>query len=285
MELVKYETLISSIDLGSFTKASELLGYTPSGISHMMNHLEDELGFPLLLRSKTGVVPTRECERLLPTLREIVRQNKQLNQLTSEICGLTTGTLTLATYSSMANHLLPNIIKRFRKDYPGIHIQLIEGVWEEVNQLLCRHQADLGFFSLQKPMNHTFIPLVQDEMLAVVPGNHKLSSRSYVTLAELEKEPFIMPALGCDNDVMELIRKTGFHPNVTFTTQENYSTMSMIECGLGISIMNEMITLHRTSDVKKLPLKPRQFISLGIAIPDKKSMSPAANKFLEYALL
>lgn len=126
MDLIKYEILLASIDLGSFTKASELLGYTPSGISHMMNHLENELGFPLLLRSKTRGKPTRECESLLPSLCEIIRQNNRLNQLTSEICGLTTETLTIVTYLNMANHLLSKIIKNFRSDYLGIYVSLIE---------------------------------------------------------------------------------------------------------------------------------------------------------------
>ena len=58
MDFKKCEALLAAIDTGSFTKAAEQLHYTPSGISDMMTNLEAELGFPLLYRSKTGVVPT-----------------------------------------------------------------------------------------------------------------------------------------------------------------------------------------------------------------------------------
>ena len=71
MDFKKCEALLAAIDTGSFTKAAEQLHYTPSGISHMMTNLEAELGFPLLYRFKTGVVPTPSALELMPVLREM----------------------------------------------------------------------------------------------------------------------------------------------------------------------------------------------------------------------
>ena len=68
MSIKKYEVLLQTADLGSFTKASEVLGYTQSAISHIVTGLEDELGLKLLTRDRFGVRLTPEGEALLPAI-------------------------------------------------------------------------------------------------------------------------------------------------------------------------------------------------------------------------
>ena len=63
------QVLLTAIDSGSLTKAGEILGYTQSNLTQMMRSFEDEVGFPLLIKTKKGVEPTREALQLLPTLR------------------------------------------------------------------------------------------------------------------------------------------------------------------------------------------------------------------------
>ena len=88
MDFKKCEALLAAIDTGCFTKAAEQLHYTPSGISHMMTNLEAELGFPLLYRSKTGVVPTPSALELMPVLREMADCANRFEQISSRINGL-----------------------------------------------------------------------------------------------------------------------------------------------------------------------------------------------------
>ena len=102
MDFKKCEALLAAIDTGSFTKAAEQLHYTPSGISHMMTNLEAELGFPLLYRSKTGVVPTPSALELMPVLREMADCANRFEQISSRINGLQTGRLTIGVYTSIA---------------------------------------------------------------------------------------------------------------------------------------------------------------------------------------
>ena len=65
METKKWEALLTAVELGSFTRAAERLGYTQSGLTHMMHALEKEVGFPLLIRDKKGVRPTADGETVL----------------------------------------------------------------------------------------------------------------------------------------------------------------------------------------------------------------------------
>lgn len=69
MNIKKYEAFIRAVELGSLSKAAEELGYTQSGISHMMQSLEEEVGFPLLVRTSSGILPNAEGETLLPAIR------------------------------------------------------------------------------------------------------------------------------------------------------------------------------------------------------------------------
>ena len=72
MNIRKYEAFVKAVELGSLSKAAEELGYTQSGISHMMQSLEDEVGFPLMVRTSTGIQPNREGELLLPVIRQML---------------------------------------------------------------------------------------------------------------------------------------------------------------------------------------------------------------------
>lgn len=80
MESKKLEALLMAVDLGSFTKAAEVLGYTQSGLTHMMNSLEKEVGFTLLERGRSGVRLTEEGERIAPAVREFLQANARARQ-------------------------------------------------------------------------------------------------------------------------------------------------------------------------------------------------------------
>ena len=92
MDIEKCRALLCVLDAGNLSRAAERLGYTPSGISRMMASLEEETGFPLLYRSRTGIAPTEACERLLPVVREITRLGEICWQQAEDWQGIHTGT-------------------------------------------------------------------------------------------------------------------------------------------------------------------------------------------------
>lgn len=93
MDTEKCRALLAVLEAGSLSAAAEKLDYTPSGLSRMMAALEQELGFPLLSRSHSGVQPTRACRTLLPTLRELTHWSGLLDAQAAEIRGVETGTI------------------------------------------------------------------------------------------------------------------------------------------------------------------------------------------------
>ena len=284
METARCRAFLAAAETGSFSKAAEALSYTPSGVNQLVTALEKELGFPVFRRNTKGVTLTENGELLLPTVREFLRQEDRIFELSAEMNGLLIGSVTIASYSSIATHWLPAVISAFQRDYPQIRIKLMEGIWQEVSKWLDDRAADIGFFSYQEGMPYEFIPLAEDPMMALLPKDHPLANAEVYPLKECANDRFIMPALGCDDDVTALFAKNGIEPNVQFTTLESFSVMSMVEQGLGMSVMNELITKKRICDVVKMPIDPPSQITLGIALHSKADASPAVRMFLKYAV-
>ena len=284
METARCRAVLAAAETGSFSKAAEVLRYTPSGVNQLVTAFENELGFSVFRRNTKGVTLTENGSLLLPTVREFLRQEDRLFELATEINGLLIGSVTIAAYSSIATHWLPAVISAFQREYPHVSIRLMEGIWQEVSGWLDDRSADIGFLSYQEGMPYEWIPLAEDPMLALLPPDHPLAGESAYPLKNCEEDAFIMPALGCDDDVEALFRRNGIVPKIRFTTMESFSAMSMVEQGLGIIVTNRLITEKHICNVVKLPLDPPARITMGVALHSRSDASPAVKMFLKYAV-
>ena len=284
METARCRAFLAAAETGSFSRAAEVLRYTPSGVNQLVSALEKEVGFSLFSRSTKGVALTANGQLLLPVIREILHQEDRLFELSAQMNGLLIGTVTIAAYSSIATHWLPAVIRAFQQDYPHVEIKLMEGIWQEVSQWLEERTADIGFFSYQENMPFEWIPLAEDPMVALLPRSHPLAEASCYPLENCEQDSFIMPALGCDDDVEALFARNRVRPNIRYTTMESFSVMSMVEQGLGVSVMNKLITEKRICDVAMIPIDPPASITLGAALHSHTEASPAVKMFLKYAV-
>lgn len=217
-------------------------------------------------------------------MRDLLQQEDRLSQISAEIRGLNIGNITISAYSSIATHWLPSVIKNFQEAYPRIHIRMMEGIRQENIKWLEEKVVDLAFCSYEEPMEYDWIPLAEDPMVAVLPADHPLAHSPSYPLANCQYEKFIMPALGQDDDVTALFRRHHLSPQIAFTTLENFAATALIEQGMGMSIMNSLITQRWQFHVAKLPLSPPQSITLGIALPSLRQASPAVKRFVNYAV-
>ena len=194
METARCRAFLAAAETGSFSKAAEALSYTPSGVNQLVTALEKELGFPVFRRNTKGVTLTENGELLLPTVREFLRQEDRIFELSAEMNGLLIGSVTIAAYSSIATHWLPVVISAFQRDYPQIRIKLMEGIWQEVSKWLDDRAADIGFLSYQEGMPYEFIPLAEDPMQALQQKDHPLARDKASPLANCPVELVIMPS-------------------------------------------------------------------------------------------
>ena len=282
MDAVKSEALLCAAKLGSMTAAAQLLGYTQSGITRMIRSLEEETGFPLLVRSKAGVELTENGRLMLPAFREIVRANENARQLSAEISGLITGVLTVGCYYSVSALIMPGILSHFAALYPDIIVRIQEGGNLEMAEWLNDRSIDCCFGA--KPADNVlcdWIPVFKDELVVWQPKSSPDAGLKAFPLRALESKPFIQTSPDRDTDQDRLLKENDLHPDIRFTTRDGFSTYNMVASGLGISFNQKLISRGWNGAVAEIPFDPPQYIYLGIAVPSPGSPSPAAKRFIE----
>lgn len=282
MDTEKCKTLLCVLEEGSLTAASERMGYTVSGISRMMAALEEEAGFPLLVRSRSGVTATEECILLLPTIRDLVRMSDQFQQLAGEVVGLARGTIRIGTSYYAFYDWFASLIAGFQKLFPGITVEIAEGTSTELLHSLEERSVDLCIIS-KRIGKCEWVPLKEDQLLACLPEKHPMAGMKHFPVEAFATEDFIELYPGRETDNSQMMERCGIKPHVRYGTSDNYAAYAMVAAGLGVACTNEIIGESFTEGVRYLPLSPPQYVEIGMALPPKEEMSPATARFAAYA--
>lgn len=280
----RYFALQKIIELGSFTKAAEALGYTQSSISQMIASLENELDIKLLTRSRTGVRLTIEGTELYPFIERTLLQYRAMQEKANEIKGLETGIIRVGTISSITCHWMPQLIKSFQKLYPHVQFLFHQGDYTSISEWIRTGAVDFGFVS---PCAITDLKtnIIKDgEMLAVLPKNHPLASQQSLRLEELSREPFILLEEGQYSEPLNAFEAAGITPNIKYTIHDDYAIMTMVEAGLGVSILAELMLRRTNYNIVCLPINPPVYRTLAIACKDMDSLPIASKYFIKYLM-
>ena len=283
MDTKKWEALLTAVDLGSFTRAAERLGYTQSGLTHKMHALEREVGFPLLIRDRYGVRLTAAGERLLPAIREFQQAGRRLQNQISLLGNTKKESIRVAAYSSICVHWLPAIVSRFRMDYPDSSVDIRMGNVDEMYTWLQEDKVDISFVSRQKREGFDWVPLWDDPLMAILPPDYPIGERSVFPITEFQGREFLMPSLGFEYDIIPIFRAAGVSPDIRDTSVDDSTVISMVELGLGYSILSELILEGRQDNIIARPLAGGAFRPLGITLPSLQSATPLTLRFIDYS--
>jgi DNA-binding transcriptional LysR family regulator len=207
MNIQKYLAFVRTVEYGSFTKAAEKLSYSQSGISRMISDLEKEWNVSLLERGRTGVSLTSDGLKLLPFAQSVCNEYQKLQTQVNELNGLQSGLIRIGTFSSVATHWLPNIIKEFQKDYPNIDYELLLGDYTEIESWILEGRVDCGFLRLPTNPEFDTIFLEQDQLLVVLPENHPLADCKLFPVKALCDFPFMLLEKGAKAEISEIFEK------------------------------------------------------------------------------
>ena len=282
VSILKYMAFVQTVEYGSFTRAGEAIGYTQSGISRMIRDLETEWNVTLLERSRAGVRLTSDGTKLLPYARNLCREYEMLQSQVDELNGLESGLIRIGTFSSVAEHWLPNIIRQFRADYPNIEYELLMGDYKEIEEWIANGRVDCGFVRLPTRPDFESVFLELDRLLAVIPENHPLASCDKFPVKALCEEPFMLLEKGDNTEISSIFRQNSLSPHVQFTTWDDYAIMSMVESGLGISILPELILRRAPYRIVARELDVPAYRNIGLALKSRRNASLAVKRFLEY---
>ena len=285
MDSKKLEILMTAADLGSFTKASEVVGYTQSGLTHMMDALEKEVGFPLLQRSHNGIQLTKQGMQLMPAIREFLRANANLENQIKSIAEEKEEVIKIAAYASIAMHWMPELLYRFKRICPTVNVDLrmVDDALEPF-ELLESGMTDVIFASKQNFGSCDWIPLYNEKMYAILPKDYPLNGREAFPLQEFEGQDFLMPYGRFSIDVNAALKPMGIKINEKSTRVDDETLIRMVGAGLGVSMMTELMIRGRTDDVQCVPVEPGIIRELGMGTHSKKKETDSIRKLKECML-
>ena len=282
MTLLSYEIFQTIIDQGSFAKAAQLLHLTPSAVSHSISSMEEEIGFPLFIRNKSGVQLTSAGEQIAPHIQKTVAANNNLMQVISQMNGLKTGTVKIGCINTVCLTWIPPIIRRFTNDYPQIDLEVYQGSYTDTIDWVRNGVIDIGIISEAANDSLPFIPLCQDPLVCVTPKGYMPSTTSSMTPDDLKDQPFVIQQESCDRDIIAFLNNYHLSIRANCHILDDQSAMAMVECGAGISIMPKLFLKSSKCNVDVFPLQPEQFRTLGIVCSNKEFLSPAAREMINY---
>lgn len=280
--ILKYVAFLKTVEEDSFSGAAKTLNYAQSSISKMIADLEKEWGIVLLERGKSGLHLTTAGEQILPHIKTVVNTFENLENYVNEFNGLQRGIVRIGSFSSVAINWIPNIFAEFQRDYPGIDYELLLGDYDEIQNWIKLGRIDCGFIGVTDKTNMNYISLKKDEYKVVLSKNHPLAKHKAIDIKQLDNQPFFLLEHGGKTEVTRLLEKHNVMPQIRLTTWEDFAIMAMVEQGLGISILPELILKRIPYDLAIRPLKTPFYREIGLAFKNKNNITPATAKFVEY---
>ena len=272
MNISKYKALLTAVDMGSLSGAAQKLGYTQSGLTHMMNALEDEFGFSVLQRGYYGIKLTPAGERIIPMIRQLVMCEDALETEVELVKSYGDNVLRIGAFSSMAGTWLPGIVEKFNKEFPDITVNIQTGTVAELFGGLDEGRYDICFGTKNAKYDFKWVPLEKDRFYAILQKDYPTDSDEF-HISKFNGTKFLMPGLGFDDDISAVFAEGNVKPFVTPTYVDDPAIISMVEHGLGISMLSELIITNRAESVKVLPIVPEVSRTLALAMKHDKVMT------------
>ena len=283
MKTSKFEVFLKIVETQSLTRTAAFFGCTQSAVSQLVRALETDLGVTLLARNKSGVRLTAEGEYLLPSMRQIVSGERSVFEKSLELQNMNAGLIRIGIFTSLSCQWLPPYLKKFRDLYPNIGFELNQGDVTQICDWLRNGLVDIGFMTKPEGDEFYFQELLEDRMNIVLPAGHPKAGGP-VSLKALGEETFVLMESGYSQIVEKMFRDAGIRPKRQYTVKDDYTVMSMVESGLGVSLLPELVLQRTPYELYVCPAEPAYYRRLGISWMKKEPNSAAVNKFVQYLL-
>ena len=275
MDDTTLRALFTVTDCGSFSKAAAQLGYTQSGITHMMNRLETDLGCRLFERTSHGVHLSKAGEHLLPYMQDVLAACDTLRQEASGSSEARSRVLRVGSYPGIARNWIPQVLPAFHKLHPEIRVEvLVRG--RELLQMLEEDRIDLALVDDHSFRHFEWVPLISSPLVAVVPLDYPWAEDTIPMEALLQSpflstpEQYVDPLLPAD-----LIR-------LQVDASDDATVLSMISAGMGVSVMSRLSVMGYEDKVRTIPLRQPIQCRLGIAMKPLRGASAPTRSFVAF---
>lgn len=276
---------MKAVELGSFTRAAQELGYTQSAVSQIIKSLEEDMGAKLIIRSRGSFELTAEGEAYLPYFEAIKNAEEALSKRQKEILGMENATIRVVSFTSVSRELLPDLMMGFKEEHPGVDFVIKQGEYNSIRRSVEAGEVDFGFISSRFSEGLESAHLYDDELVAVLPEGHPLADKEHLRMEDMVNDPFILFDEGKDcNTVMEAFRAKDLSPRIEYDIYDDYSILGMIRHGFGISIQIRRIVegFEEGLVIREIEDAPTRSVSL--VWRNKDTMPYASRAFMDYII-
>jgi molybdate transport repressor ModE-like protein len=251
--------------LGSFNQAAVSLHLTPSAVSQQISALERSLGTAVVKRSTRGVDLTEAGRVLVDTGDAITAELANAEREIAHLATSNTQSLTVATFTSGGQRLLPAALTRFNAERPAVELTVLENEPSDSLPLVRNGQADLAIayhFDGPPPVRPKdrsgliWTSLLDDPMWIVMPAGHPLADRDSVTIAELAGERWVHGCLSIVDLLSHYAAMAGFEPRTACRGTDYIFAQSLVKAGVGISMIPQVALMADQGGLAMVPLAP-----------------------------
>ena len=269
-------------ETGSYSEAALELNQSQSTLSHAIVELESSLGKRLLERGRQGAKPTPFGIRILEHTRNALAAIEALEQEAQlERDGLKL-TLRIAAIQSLGSHVLPGVMQSFGRAHPGVQFQVLDfdSEDEKIPAIVSEGRADIGLVTLGYPLPSDVLEyeIAQDEYILIWKDDGRINPPNW---AELQAKPFIFCASSCGTRINAHLQAVHQTLSPAYTVENDSVVVSMVNHGLGFSIMPALAVHPLPRGVISFSLPDRLTRRLGVVTTRAKSVTPAVKAFVE----
>jgi DNA-binding transcriptional LysR family regulator len=282
IKLSQVRALIAVAEYGNFSEAALQLDVTQSTVSHAIATLEDELGVVLFHRGRHGAQLTPVGDRIVQDARKIQAMLENMMSAADHERGLKGGTVRIASFRSIATHVIPEVIARLHQVHPAIQISILEV--DEIYQLkqaLSQGQVDLCVAEMLCGDEFETIHILDDDYIALLPPQYGLRD-AQLSIEDLYKYPLISSSHdSCSIRIRDRLKELDRELQVAYRIRHDSSMASMVQQGLGIALMTELSAKPVPDGVRICRLPFPLSRPIGATLLKEALHSPAVYAFLD----
>lgn len=282
MRLRQLECFRALMIHGTMTRVAELLGISQPGVSTMIAALEHDFGVPLFVRRGTRLQPTPEAHLIYAEASRALEAVENTVRVAGEIRAGKRGHLAITAYPSISIALLPRLLSVFAAERPGLQMKIITRPSQSVKELMSTRTFDFAIAEL--PLDY---PTAQMEVFSyqcqcMLPLGHPLAERDEITPADLDGVPFVTLFRGDPvyQKIAAAFSEYGARWNVVAETEFFSSACELVAAGVGVGIVDPVISAPFTADVARRPFRPAISYEIAILHPLHEELSQLAREFM-----
>jgi len=289
MEFRQLRYLVALAEERNFTRAAEREHIAQPALSQQIRKLEQAVGLPLVERTTRHVAMTDAGNLLVARARRILSELDAAEAELQSLVGVQTGHVTVGTIHTMGPIDVSLALAIFHQRHPRVELTVREQSSEELAEMLRLDELDLAFLSVTEPIESRGLALMQlisEELVVVLPVDHRLARRRRVRMAELAEEQFISYRAG--SRLRELLlaagHHAGFEPQVTLELNESQRIRRLVARRMGVAILPRSDAQAPGAEVATVALiDPSLRRDITLAWREDRRHAPAAAEFLELA--